>query len=161
MANNSEQMEMINHLNRVDKVGDITEGILTCALGTGAAFIIDKAVKKIFTPSTIPEKILTVLGTAALGAAVSGATNTMIHECCHPFERSKKEGLMNNTLVMTGNAISLTQESIGLVRSNQELTNTMLDAFVIPDDISTENLNTIQDVIKNTDISSEEKKDEQ
>ena len=36
----------------------------------------------------------------------------------------------------------------------------MLSAFVIPDDISTDDLNTVNDIMKNTDISVEDAKDE-
>lgn len=158
-TNDSERM--IEELNKADKIGDILEGIIGIALGSGTSFIVGKAVKKIFTPTTIPEKILTFLGEAAIGAAVTGASTTLVHQCCHPLEQSKKQAIINETIVLSSQSNELTKESVALVRANQELTNTMLNAFVIPDDISTENLNTIQDVIKSTDISSEEKKDEQ
>ena len=149
--------EMIAELNKADKIGDILETVMTGALSIGSSFLVDKAVKKIYTPTTIPEKILTLLGEAAIGAAIGGAANNLVHECCHPLEQSKKQALMNNAIVLSAGSNELAKESIGLVRSNQELTNTMLNAFVIPDDISTDDLNTVEDVMKSTDISVEDK----
>ena len=149
--------QMIAELNKADKIGDILETVMTGALGIGSSFLVDKAVKKIYTPTTIPEKILTFLGEAAVGAAVTGASANLVHQCCHPLEQSKKQALMNNAIVLSAGSNELAKESIGLVRSNQELTNTMLNAFVIPDDISTDDLNTVEDVMKSTDISVEDK----
>lgn len=157
-TNDSERM--IAELNKTDKIGDILEGIIGIALGSGASFIVGKAVKKIFMPKTIPEKILTFLGEAAIGAAVTGASTTLVHQCCHPLEQSKKQAIINETIVLSSQSSDLSKEAIDLVRANQELTNTMLSAFVIPDDISTDDLNTVNDIMKNTDISVEDTKDE-
>ena len=157
-SNNPEQL--IGELNKADKIGDILEMVITGVLGIGSSFLVNKAVKKIYTPETIPEKILIFLGEAAVGAAIGGAANNLVHDCCHPMEKAKKQALMNNSIVLSADSNELMRESVALVRANQELTNTMLTAFVIPDDISTDELNTVEDVIKNTDISSEDDKDE-
>ena len=154
-TNDSEQM--IAELNKADKIGDILESVISIALGAGSSFIVDKAVKKIYTPETLPEKILTFLGTAAIGAAVGGASNNLVHTCCHPFEQSKKQAIINNAIVLSSESNELTKESVALVRANQELTNTMLNAFVIPDDISTDSLNTVDDILKTNSVSVEDK----
>jgi hypothetical protein len=152
--------KIIEELNKNDKAGDILEIIISGALSIGSTFIIDKAVKKIYTPTNLGEKILTYLGTAALGVAVEGSIQKTVHDICHPFEEAKKQALVNNLLVTSTGSNDLAKEAIDLVRANQELTNTMLSAFVIPDDISTDDLNTVNDIMKNTDISVEDTKDE-
>ena len=153
---NCEPEELIEGLNKQDKIGDVLETVISGAFGIGSSFIVDKAIKKVYTPETLPEKILTYLGTAAIGAAVSGASINLVHDMCHPTERAKKQALMNNAIVLSATSSELSRESMNLVRVTQELTDKMLTAFIIPDDISTDSLNTVGDVMKGTDIPLEE-----
>ena len=134
MANND---EMINELNKADKIGDIIEGVVNTALGVGSSFLIHKAVKNIYTPKNIPEKILMYLGEAALSTAVTGAAAGTVHDICHPFSEAKKEQMINSTLVLLNGTNELAASAINLVQTTSNegdlLCRAIYESVEVPD----------------------------
>ena len=134
MANND---EMINELNKADKIGNIIEWVVNAALGAGSSFFIHKAVKNIYTPKNIPEKILMYLGEAALSTAVTGAAANTVHDICHPFSEAKKEQMVNSTLVLLNGTNELAASAINLVQTTSNegdlLCRAIYESVEVPD----------------------------
>lgn len=134
MANND---EMINELNKADKIGDIIEGVVNTVLGVGSSFLVHKAVNKIYTPKNIPEKILMYLGEAALSTAVTGAAANTVHDICHPFSEAKKEQMTNSTLVLLNGTNELAASALSLVQTTSNegdlLCRAIYESVEVPD----------------------------
>ncbi len=159
MANND---EMINELNKADKIGDIIEGVANTVLGVGSSFLIHKAVKNIYTPKNLPEKILMYLGEAALSTAVTGAAANTVHDICHPFSEAKKEQMVNSTLVLLNGTNELAASALSLVQTTSNegdlLCKAIYETVDVPD-VGVDIHKFIEDVSASIDIDEEEGND--
>ena len=69
----------------------------SAALSIGADFVITKAVTNLVKPETVPEKILTAIGTLGVELAVDYGIASIVHSALYPSDNCKYEKLAAET----------------------------------------------------------------
>lgn len=129
------ESDEVKALNKADTVGNIIEQVVGLGFSIGSNFLIRKAVKKIYEPTTIPEKIATYLGEVAISMAIGACSAHAIHDICHPFEQQKQQKLINNALYTSESTNMVSARVLNMAEQNIATGNLLLKSVYVPDDV--------------------------
>lgn len=140
MAKEYYEDELLAKFEKADKIGNTVEMILDVIFGVGCCYTGGKIAEKLYEeikPKSIPEIILMVLGVSAGEYAVMNGAFDYIHKCCHPYEETKKQELINQTLVMMKYSGELSVEALKLAKTSRKeadlLCKAIYESVEVPD----------------------------
>lgn len=67
---------------------------VTTVLSIGVDYAVDKTIKKLVNPQSVPEKILTGIGSLGVSCAANYGIYNVVHGALHPNEVQKYENLV-------------------------------------------------------------------
>lgn len=68
---------------------------VTTVLSIGVDYAVDKTIKKLVNPQSVPEKILTGIGSLGVSCATNYGMYKIVHGVLHPYEEQRYENLVS------------------------------------------------------------------
>lgn len=133
--------DRIEKENKADKTGNIVETVVEFIFGLGSSFLVNKAMKRVYEPKNIQEKILMGVGSTAVGMAISHCAGESIHGICHPKERYKRQQLINQMVELNEDNMQLTREVMDASRTIRKQGDLLCQAVDFPDDMENNGIN--------------------
>ena len=81
-----------------EKVYNMIEGCTSAIFSVGIDYVLNKTIKNIVNPKTIPERIITEIGILGVDMACNYGVYKTIHAIMHPDENKKYEMLVEENI---------------------------------------------------------------
>jgi len=81
-----------------EKVYNMIEGCTSAILSVGIDYVLNKTIKNVIKPKTIPERIITEIGILGVNMACNYGVYKTVHAIIHPNENKQYEMLVEENI---------------------------------------------------------------